>query len=48
MCRGSFLTTKDAKNGREGREEEQVPPLRFPFPLGMGSSGRDDKLLFND
>jgi hypothetical protein len=24
--------------------KQQVPPLRFPFPAEMGSSGRDDNL----
>jgi hypothetical protein len=24
--------------------EQQVPPLRIPFPSGMGCSGRDDSL----
>src|SRR5580692_4256752 len=29
----------------ERAEKQQVPPLRFPFLSGMGSFGRDDKLL---
>jgi hypothetical protein len=37
---GKFL------GGRFGAAgEQQVPPLRFSFPSGMRSSGRDDKHL---
>jgi len=46
MCRRELLTAKAAKNGRGGREEKQVPPLRFPFPCGNGKLRSGWQFLF--
>jgi len=45
-----ILQSREEKNveGRLGGAEQQVPPLRFSFLLGMRSSGRDDNPLTRD
>ena len=36
--------TNSIKTTGDARKEQRVPPLRIPFPSGMGCSGRDDNL----